>query len=406
LQEKGHEVQVFEARQRAGGRVLTAQLGGSYDELGGRNFNDGGQAENSLKLIHDLGLEILEDERPYFMNSCYWKQDLYPSEVLRNLKSHTRLRSKLSKIAAQSQNLQEVIDTAFEDSDLRLICTMIMSSYEGSIPKNLDSSTVDTLYWFIKNTMTAMRMVDKGQVLTVKWLTVKGGNAYLPLALSEKLTNKIHYNHVLRALRNENEKIILRFDNQKEISADLVLLAIPCPTFNDIDFGSNTIPPKQLSHIHEVQYGTNGKILFPIAIENLPYDFVLSPDVISWLNHDHNIMTFYYGVQRDIFTAESARSHFNRGIHIMRAVYPSLTLKANSLKEAKDEQLASYDNAVFKSWVDDPFSKGSYSNRSPGTAVWLSKMGKSHGEKVRTAFRPVKDKIFFAGEHTTILDAL
>jgi len=91
---------------------------------------------------------------------------------------------------------------------------------------------------------------------------------------------------------------------------------------------------------------------------------------------------------------------------MLRPVYPSLTLKTSPLEEAKDLQLASYDNAVFKSWIDDPYSKGSYSNRAIGTAGWLSEMENSHGEKVRTAFRPVDDKIFFAGEHTTILDAM
>jgi monoamine oxidase len=116
-------------------------------------------------------------------------------------------------------------------------------------------------------------------------------------------------------------------------------------------------------------------------------------------------MTFYYGVQRDIFSAQNAQSHFSRGMHVMREAYPSLTLKTASLKEAKDQQFAIYDNAVFKSWIDDPYAKGSYSNRAVGTAEWLSGMEDMKGERVRKAFRPIDDKIFFAGEHTTILDA-
>ncbi|OJW53286.1 MAG: hypothetical protein BGO67_00860 [Alphaproteobacteria bacterium 41-28] len=406
LQESGYEVHVFEARHRPGGRVLTAQLGGSYEELGGKNFSDGGTVENSLKLIHELGLEILEDERPYFMSSCYWKHDCSLSEILRKLKSPEMLANELPEIAAHSRNLQEVIDTAFEDPDVRLIFTLVMRSYEGSDLKSLDPSNFDSIYGFLMNCIKAMKKADKGQILTVTWLTLKGGNAQLPLALSEKLKNKIHYNHVLRALRNENDKIILNFNHQKEISADLVLLAIPCPVLKDIDFGPKTIPHEQLSRIRSIQYGKNGKVLFPFSIENPSYDFFLSPEAIGWLNHDHRIMTFYYGVQPDTFTAQTAQSHFHQGMHVMRAMYPSLTLETTSLREARDQQLASYDGAVFKSWIDDPFSKGSYSNRAVGTAGWLSETEKCHGEKVRTAFRPVDDKIFFAGEHTTILDAM
>ena len=406
LQEMGYHVNLYEARQRPGGRVLTAKLGESYEELGGKNFLDGSTAENSLKLIYDLGLKILEDERPYSRVFVNGNQMIPFLDILRKLRDPEALEIKLAEIAARSQNLQEVIDSVFEDPNLRLLSTVIMASYEGSDPKNLDSSCFDALYWLFMHGIIAIRKADEGQNPTVKWLTLKGGNAQLPLALSEKLSTPIHYDHALTALRKENQKIVLTFNHKKEISTDLVLLAIPCSTFEDIDFGLNAIPPEQLSRIQEVQYGTNGKILFPIAIENPLYDVVLSSDVCSWMNHSNKVMTFYYGGTRSIFNAQNAKSKFDQGILTIKAVYPSLTIKANTLEEANDRQLAPYDNAVFKSWVADPYSKGSYSNRAPGTATWLSEMENRNGEKVRKAFRPVKNKIFFAGEHTTILDAL
>ena len=65
LQEKGHDVYVYEARQRPGGRVLTVQIGDSLEELGGKNFNDSDPPENSLKLISDLGLDILQKEKAF-----------------------------------------------------------------------------------------------------------------------------------------------------------------------------------------------------------------------------------------------------------------------------------------------------------------------------------------------------
>jgi monoamine oxidase len=217
LQESGYDVHVFEARHRPGGRVLTAQLGESYEELGGKNFSDGAPAENSLKLMRELGLTVLRDKRPHFMSSCYWKPDRSIIDVFRKLKPLKTLAKELPKIAAHSRNLQDVIDTAFEDPDVRLIFTLIMSSYEGSDPKTLDPSNFDSIYGFLMNCIKAMEKADKGQTLSVTWLTVKGGNGELPLALSEKLKNKIHYNHSLRALRNEDDKIILNFNHQKDI---------------------------------------------------------------------------------------------------------------------------------------------------------------------------------------------
>src|SRR5581483_8033750 len=42
LMQHGYEPTVYEARSRPGGRIYTAYYGASYDELGGKALNDGG----------------------------------------------------------------------------------------------------------------------------------------------------------------------------------------------------------------------------------------------------------------------------------------------------------------------------------------------------------------------------
>lgn len=53
LHQRGHDVHVYEARQRPGGRVLSVKIGESYDELGGENFLHGNEGQLSLKLIEE-----------------------------------------------------------------------------------------------------------------------------------------------------------------------------------------------------------------------------------------------------------------------------------------------------------------------------------------------------------------
>ena len=65
LQENGYNVQIFEARNRLGGRVLTAQVGEWYEELGGKNFMDSGDPIYTLQLLHSLGLEPLYYETSF-----------------------------------------------------------------------------------------------------------------------------------------------------------------------------------------------------------------------------------------------------------------------------------------------------------------------------------------------------
>ena len=45
LQQKGVEVDLYEARGSVGGRILTAYAGGRIAELGGQNIKDGGEAK-------------------------------------------------------------------------------------------------------------------------------------------------------------------------------------------------------------------------------------------------------------------------------------------------------------------------------------------------------------------------
>lgn len=66
LQQKGCNVEVFEAENRVGGRVHSAyiqNIDGDYSvaELGGQNLLDGGGDDCLPTLVKELGLEIVEN---------------------------------------------------------------------------------------------------------------------------------------------------------------------------------------------------------------------------------------------------------------------------------------------------------------------------------------------------------
>src|ERR1700738_3944119 len=79
LQKMGHPCEVYEARNRPGGRVFTAYFGEAYEELGGKNVYDGGEGKHILALIDELGLETLAHP----MNFSQWalsdQADLFKS---------------------------------------------------------------------------------------------------------------------------------------------------------------------------------------------------------------------------------------------------------------------------------------------------------------------------------------
>ncbi|MBX9786559.1 MAG: FAD-dependent oxidoreductase [Alphaproteobacteria bacterium] len=406
LQQMGHDVQVYEARHRSGGRVLSVKIGESYGELGGENFLDGNEGRYSLKLMRELNLETIHFEKPFSCIHTNGKQTTSFSEVIGKFKNPPNLWKVMEEVASCSANLQEVIESVFkEDPELRSIFTRALTTYEGSDPETLDSSCIDSLYE-IFSLFQDLSIEDKGKPGGVKRLCLKGGNAKLPLTLSDKLEHGIQYESVLTAVRKEQQKMVLTFNTNQEISADIVLLTIPCSLYQDVEFASNTLPQEQLLDIKNVQYGTNSKILFPVTLKNKKCEFMILPYFVSWLNRDDSIMTFYIGGKQGILDLKSAKSLFDQEIPFLSKEEEDIQINVNTMEEGHDMQLASYEGAVFKSWIKDPYAKGSYSNRGIGRSTLLNEIITVRGEEVRSIFRPVKDQIFFAGEHTTTLPVL
>lgn len=395
LQEQGYDVHIYEARQRPGGRVLTAYVGDGCEELGGKNFNDAGTPACSLRLLHDLGLEAHLSSLSF--DGLYVRDNkrIPMFELLEDFKEPEDFLRHLENVAQKCENLQQVINVVFKDPSLNQFFTSIMRGYEGSDPSSLDVSCIDSLFMLYRIFQSSR------EDPTHPVLMVKRGNANLPLALAEKLKAKIHYGMALTALEKEGNQLVLTLNHTHAVRCDLILLALPCSVFSEINF-HDTLPQERLGFFQKLQYGTNAKILFLCSGESQEAEIFLSPTFASWSDASHQVRTLYYGGDYGKLTASQAERSFAHALKLIHT--PSLD--SCSLTEAEDQQFVSYPGAVFKSWVHDPYAKGSYSNRAPGTSAWLNECTTYHGETLRNVFLPVEDKIFFAGEHTSILDLL
>ena len=70
---------------------------------------------------------------------------------------------------------------------------------------------------------------------------------------------------------------------------------------------------------------------------------------------------------------------------------------------AEDQLFSSYESAVGHCWLNDPFAKGSYSYVGAGQEELFTDTAEIEGLTVRKLFAPIDNRIFFAGEHTSIL---
>ncbi|MBA3237149.1 MAG: FAD-dependent oxidoreductase [Parachlamydiaceae bacterium] len=415
LQTMGYSVELYEARDRAGGRICTAYFGDSYEELGGKNIDDASNPKDMLDLICEFGLHVSSSgtsdprKRMNLLNGevspflMAFREGPEPSES-----NYAKLKEKMNDF----KSLADLMDFFFGKSHLSHQCMeWIMSGYEGTDPNALTPHYLDIYFWkFYKRYYEISHDLErKDQIHVLR--SVKGGNSLLIKALTGRLDGHIHYNMPLRRIVRckSNKRIILDFGTKNPVETDYLVLALPCSTLRDVKIEPSLIPNDQMLAIQSLQYGTNAKILLPIkGIDELTARSLITKNMSTWMNEDFSIMTFYYSDQKGIFDCQSSevlQNMLSTEISTVCLLHPEiefpLGLNPCSRKEVLDTV---YDQPVGISWMNEEFSKGSYSNCGIDNFIAFHDNCEEYQEKVLSVFRSIDGSIFFAGEHTDIDD--
>ncbi len=398
LQQAGYTVDVYEARERPGGRVYTHALGSSHVELGGQALEDGGDAKAIRKLIQEMGLTF----------ETVWQQRVFSHFVLfdhqlediSNLISKTPLANdkfwnQLQCFAQQSSHLGEVLDEVWKDKDpiLKHYFELGMRGYEGSDPENLSVFYISSFFNLLKGCQIRAQLQAQGEKICLPLTHVKGGNSRLIEALEKALEKPIHYRSPLTKISyGPQGRIHLSFNSNQTISTDCLILALPCSTLRDVEIEENLFPSDQLEAIQTLQYGTNGKIVLPIHFSSAPpFEVCCSNECFSWFNHDYSGLILYYGGKKGILPKNKEDLQ-----QLIADILPSIRIAYPEASFPSDIQ------ALAISWKDEEFSKGSYSNLAPHQEKIFQRFIDIQGETLKSVFRPINEQIFFAGEHTSI----
>lgn len=237
---------------------------------------------------------------------------------------------------------------------------------------------------------------------TIKLGSIKGGNSLLPEKLSQLLKNRIHLNARLASIsKDATDSYKILFQNGETVIADIVVLAIPCSVYSDIHFEENIIPPKKLTNIQSIGYGSNAKILIPC--ENTPQERItlFNDRIGTFFNVNCHLITCYYTGKSSRFFADTIKDNLDQNRSMLEIGYSYFDSIPPVL--ARDEAFLSYSGPVGYSWPNDPYVKGSYSYIAPGQDFLLTDTSKVQGETVKTLFAPIGRTLYFAGEHTSIL---
>lgn len=403
LKKQGIQSTIFEARKRVGGRILSAKINDSIVELGGQNICDGGEGKTILRLAKELNLSIVDSQSSLHLN-CFYKNRVYDVEapMASYFKKQKNLKEKLKEFAKDSSSLDEVIShIEKEDPIVAFACRCLLSSYEGAEAQYLSSINTDILYFMLSGGLSSAHHSVDNAFIMYKW--IEGGNSRLIEALEENLKDSIKLGYpLIKVIKGDDASIHLFFRNGERVKTDIVVFSNPLCTYSDIEISSEIIPSKLQKLYQTIVYGQNSKILVPY--KNHPFNkrqFSNGKAVIygAALN---DIATIYCCSNQAQFTSNTVRAIAHSNAHFLK----ELDDKIGEVVLANDEVNSRYSTSIGYSWVNHPYTKGSYSCVGIGNEEIYSEVQSINDAKFLSAFAPINRQVFFAGEHTTTQPAI
>lgn len=405
LQKAGMNVDLYEARGRIGGRIFTAKINGRIAELGGQNITDGGDAINLNRLIDEFGLQRVSS-RVYLKHSYFNGVDLTPlSEILRTRKiDPVLLREELDKLALTSFNMKEVLEQIVNSQHpLYKILAVRMAAYEGGTVEKLSPIYTETLFHMLLGGICSVHQGNKEEEAYVDLVTIEGGNSMLPQKLGEMLGPKLHLNMPLKKVsKTENGSYQLIFQNGIEVQADILVLAMPCSVYQDITFEEGIIPDSKLKAIRKVQYGANAKIMVPFTTDPSTTTGLVGDEIVSFFDRVQQILTVYYTGETSLFSPQTIANSYIQARPMIECGFENCPPFTSPIY-AIDEANLSYEWPIGYSWPNDSYAKGTYSYIASGQESVLTATVEENGETFKKLFAPVRQNLYFAGEHTSIL---
>ena len=387
-------VTIYEANTRIGGRMFSLRetLGpGVIAELGGSFINS--DHADVLALCRELG-QTLEDgaaggsgpSATYFIAGRHRTIQEIATEATGLLTQLQTLRdpSPETKARTDQRSAAEWLDRFGCTGWLRTLLDIGLTQEMGLEPDRMSG------LYLSESFAPDPGQANRGLFSSDERYQVAGGNDRLPAALAAKLEGRIRRGHRLEALRTRGSSMVLNVaapGGSTEITADIVILAIPATILRGVDLRLD-IPPLTRRAIRELTYGTNAKLLAgltgrPWRAQDMTGESLNDLGVqTTWEDHPREgtapaSLTIFAGGRTGVgFGTGRATDRAADALRRMNAAFPGMAAAFNGRASAMH-------------WPSNPYVRGSYSCFAPRQMTDFS-----------AAFAPV-GQVILAGEHTS-----
>jgi monoamine oxidase len=403
LKKRGLSVEVIEAGNRVGGRVLSLRntfADGQIAELGGEFINT--NHRSVLRLARELGIKLTDLKKPtsldqelfYFKGRVIGQAELIKAfrpiakQILRDLstipKKHVTYNDPNNGEKLDSISLAEWLDSRGVIGVIKSLLEVAYITEFGLDPADQSSLNLLFLIGRDKNKLDVYGNDDRRY-------RIAEGNDSLPTKLSKQLSQEIELETSLEAIRNNSDGSYLLTVNKsgkvQDIKADEVVITLPFTMLRKVDIKVEIPRAKRLA-IDQLGYGTNTKLMTACServwqkagsngsiISDLDFQ---SAWETSFLQDGNNaILTNYVGGHRGVeIGKDAAEKQAEKFISQYDKIFPGTSAAYKGV-------------AVRAHWPTMPFMYGSYACYKPGQYTTIAGVEQE-----------AVGGLHFAGEHT------
>jgi monoamine oxidase len=408
LQKAGVNFTLYEASRRAGGRILSVKntLAEGVTVEYGAEFIDSDH-DDMLNYIKEFDLEKIDtmqaSEEKFNRNLYYFDGKRHTDKDL--VEALKPIAPKILNDARQMATVDYQTPDRFGYDKLSIdeyfnrisvkgwVADLLKSAYTGEYGLDTgEQSSLNFLYLIPSEALNQIRPKAKSLPKTFELFGISderyktlGGNQQIPNRIAEKIQKNIKYDHQLEAIiENTNGTFRLKFKGKPEITADIVLMAIPFTVLRTLDLKKVKLPDFKRKSIMEMGYGTNSKLMMGFQKrlwrEQNWLGFMYSKDIhTGWdssqlqnQNQGEASFSVFHGGK---IGKEMKVSEYDKFLNEINAVYPNLKAIANGKKAVMN-------------WTQNPYSLGSYTCYKVGQ---FGEIGMAEGVP--------HGNMFFVGEH-------
>lgn len=364
LQRRGVQVTVLEGRDRVGGRTFSHSFpDGTTVERGGE-FIDA--EHHSIRLVcAELGLPLIPHgitfgRRARVDGRRPSAEDVEETMGIVRAAVQQRISSGLSDCS-----VHDLFTSQFgPDYSHHPVCQRLLTSM-ASDPRDTSA--------FLVVAKAAGPYIDAGS-------RVLGGNQRIAIAMAEGMESPVRLSSAVSAVEDKGAHAIVTLQDGTGIEADAVVVAVPLPLLEKLDWRS-PLPPAWRPGLAQLGFGDAAKLSLQLTQTATPLG-VQSPDGDwwSWNSLDQHgeagvkAVTAFAGGPEKV-----AGLSLSRGSHSWQ----------RSLEQCRPDLSFDQSSALVTDWHDEPFTRGAYSF---GRVGWEE----SHALGLQT----LQGRLALAGEHT------